>query len=126
VHPGGVSGTEFNQQASREGGIQLRPWPVGRITRERLADEMVRLAIHPRRSFYISRLYDIPALVNRLFPGLVDWVFAWRVRRQRRGEFRAAGPVRPARYPSPFPFWQIAGGLAVLALAAGLWWAASA
>ena len=121
VHPGGVSGTEFNRQAAAEGGIEIRALPLGRITRERLASEMVRLAAHPRRALYISRWYDIPVFINRVFPGLVDWFFTLRVRRMRREAFRAAGRIRPARYAHSFPGWILLGGLVVLVT--GLLWA---
>ncbi|HET7009328.1 MAG TPA: SDR family oxidoreductase [Anaerolineales bacterium] len=120
VHPSGVTGTEFNEHARKNGGITYRSVPVGRISREHLAKELVGLALHPRRTLFISRLYDLPVLVNKVFPGLVDAVSAAWVRRQRRKDLRTVGQVRPARYPSPFPLWQIAGGLAVMALVAGL------
>jgi NADP-dependent 3-hydroxy acid dehydrogenase YdfG len=86
IHPSGVKGTEFNQQAAQEGGIRYRSAPVGKVTREQVAREIADLVEHPRRAVYMSRLYDIPVALNLLFPGLVDLFSSWWVRFKRRRE----------------------------------------
>jgi NAD(P)-dependent dehydrogenase (short-subunit alcohol dehydrogenase family) len=83
VHPSGVKGTEFNQRAARDGGIRYRSLPIGKITREHLARELVKLVERPRRELFLSRLYDVPVFINRRFPGLVDFVMALWVRLKR-------------------------------------------
>lgn len=120
IHPSGVKGTEFNQKAARDGGIRYRSLPIGKITRERLARELVKLVQHPRRELFISRLYDVPVFFNRHFPGLVDIVMALWVR-QKRDELRiielggsksraggAAGLAKRTR-------WALPAGLLALA-----------
>jgi NADP-dependent 3-hydroxy acid dehydrogenase YdfG len=98
VHPSGVKGTEFNRQAGRKGGIRYRSFPLGKVTKEKVAREMVRLVERPRRSLFLSRLYDVPVFFNRRFPGFIDWASAFWVRRKRSKELQAGD--RMATYPS--------------------------
>jgi NADP-dependent 3-hydroxy acid dehydrogenase YdfG len=121
VHPSGVTGTEFNPQAARQGGIPYRSFPIGRVSRGRVALEIVRLVEQPRRELFVGRLYDAPVLLNRRLPGLVDWASAIWVRRHRRAELPRADQATPVRYQGSLPLWQVAGGLLVLAIAVGLW-----
>jgi short-subunit dehydrogenase len=83
VHPSAVTGTEFNQKAKSGGGIQYKSVPIGRISREKLAQVLVKLVENPKREVFISRVYDVPAFINRRFPGLVDLFFDFWVRRKR-------------------------------------------
>jgi NADP-dependent 3-hydroxy acid dehydrogenase YdfG len=88
IHPSGVKGTEFNRKAGREGGIKFRSFPIGKVTRERVARELVSLVERPRRAIFLSRLYDVPVLLNLLFPGLVDFLSSTWIRSKRKDELR--------------------------------------
>jgi NADP-dependent 3-hydroxy acid dehydrogenase YdfG len=105
IHPSGVKGTEFNQKARQDGGIEFRSFPIGQITREKLSQEMVKLVEKPRRALFLSRLYDVPVVLNIFFPDLVDSLSSTWVRLKRRKELREPHP-RPTplvNYPrSPF------------------------
>lgn len=101
VHPSGVKGTEFNKQAAREGGIRYQSLPIGKITREKLAREVVALAERPRRELFISRLYDPGVWMNRRWPGLVDLISAVWVWRKRR---TILGTGQEPAQPAPFFF----------------------
>lgn len=96
VHPSAVTGTEFNQKAKRGGGIQYKSVPIGRISRERLAQVLVELVENPKREVFISRLYDVPVFINRHFPGLVDLFFDFWVR-QKRPELKEQPKERSSR-----------------------------
>ena len=121
IHPSSVSGTEFNQRVHRGGTVRYKPVPIGRISRERLARHVVGLVEKPRRALFISRIYDVPVLVNKLFPELVDWVSATWVRRKQRQELPPSEEVAAATYPRSLQPWQLAGGLLMLALVTRFW-----
>jgi NADP-dependent 3-hydroxy acid dehydrogenase YdfG len=122
IHPSSVSGTEFNKKVLRNGGVEYQPVPIGRISRERLARHIVRLIERPRRALFISRIYEVPVWINKLFPALVDWVSATWVRRKHRQEDKPVPEeLSPARYRSSFSLWRVAGGLSMFALVALLW-----
>jgi hypothetical protein len=72
VHPGGVTGTQFNPKAGKDG-VAFHI-PIGRTSREKVASEIVKLIKNPKRELFIGRLYDIPAFLNRCFPGFVDTI----------------------------------------------------
>lgn len=116
IHPSSVSGTEFNKRVVRPGTVHYQPVPIGRISRERLARHMVGLIEKPRRALFISRIYDFPVLLNKLFPEVVDWISETWVRRKRKKELPAAEEVSPAHYSRSFTAWQAAGALLMLAL----------
>ena len=117
IHPSSVSGTEFNQRVVRPGTVRYKAVPIGRISRERLARHIVHLIEEPRRALFISRIYDVPVLINRLFPEFVDWVSSTWVRRKHRQEHKPVpGTIKAAQYPSPFSVWQWAGGLSMFVL----------
>ena len=121
IHPSSVSGTEFNKKVLRQEGVNYRPVPIGRISRERLARHIVRLIEKPRRALFISRVYEVPVLLNKLFPEVVDWVSATWVRLKQREEKKPVPEVvSPVRYSSSHSIWQLAGGLSLLALVAML------
>jgi len=119
IHPSSVSGTEFNKNVVRKGRVEYRPVPIGRISRERLARQIVGLIEKPRRALFISRIYEVPVLLNKLFPDVVDWISATWVRRKQREEKKPIPEdVSPVRYSSSHSIWQLAGGLSLFALVA--------
>ena len=121
IHPSSVTGTEFNQRVYRGGTVKYRPVPIGRISREHLAHRIVQLVERPQRTLFMSRIYEVPVLINKLFPEFLDWVSATWVRRKQRKEGKelpAPEQMRPVRYSPSFSSWQLAGALFVLALVA--------
>lgn len=122
IHPSSVSGTEFNKNVSRTDGVEYKAVPIGRISRERLARHIVALIEKPRRALFLSRIYEVPVLLNRLFPEFVDWTSATWVRRKHRQEHKPIPEeVTPAHYSSSFSLLQLAGGLSLFALVTLLW-----
>jgi len=121
IHPSSVSGTEFNKTVVRPGKVEYSAFPIGRISRERLARHIVALIEKPRRALFISRLYEVPVLLNKLFPEIVDWVSENWVRRKRRNELPPAEEVAPVHYSRSFSPWKLTGGLIALAIAAHFW-----
>jgi short-subunit dehydrogenase len=122
IHPSSVSGTEFNKNVLRQDGVEYRPVPIGRISRERLARHIVGLIEKPRRALFISRVYEVPVLLNKLFPEVVDWISATWVRRKQREEKKPIPEdVSRVHYSSSHSIWQLAGGLSLFALVAMLW-----
>lgn len=121
IHPSSVSGTEFNKNVMREGAVEYQPVPIGRISRERLARHIVGLIEKPLRALFISRVYEVPVLLNKLFPEIVDWVSATWVRRKRRKELPPLEEIAPVRYSPSLSSWYFAGGLFLLGLVATLW-----
>jgi NADP-dependent 3-hydroxy acid dehydrogenase YdfG len=116
IHPSAVPGTEFNQHAAQRGGIRYRSVPIGRVRKERVAHELVRLVEHPRRELFLGRLYDVAVIVNRHLPGLLDWGSTWWVRRKRREALSAAPLGLAQRVPAP----RLTRVARALATAAGL------
>jgi short-subunit dehydrogenase len=112
IHPSGVTGTEFNQKARQDGGIEFRSFPIGKVTREKVAQELVKLVEKPRRAIYLSHLYDVPVVLNKLTPGLVDFLTSFFVRSKRQKELQGtkSGPTQPAHYQDA-PFGLLAGAL---------------
>jgi len=88
IHPSGVTGTEFKAKAARDGGIQFKSISLGQVSREKVAKTLVRLVEKPRRWVYLGRVYDGLALVNNLFPGLIDWASSIWVRLKQREELK--------------------------------------
>lgn len=121
IHPSSVSGTEFNKRVMRDGGVEYRPVPIGRISRERLARHIVGLIEKPRRALFISRIYEAPVLLNKLFPEIVDWVSASWVRRKQKKELPPSAEITPVHYPRSLSLWHLAGSFLMLALVAKLW-----
>jgi short-subunit dehydrogenase len=121
IHPSSVSGTEFNQRVVRPGKVEYRAVPIGRISRERLARYIVSLIEKPRRALFVSRLYEAPVLLNKLFPEFVDWVSETWVRRKRRQELPPSEKVAPVRYSRSFSLWKLTGGFVILAFIAKFW-----
>jgi NADP-dependent 3-hydroxy acid dehydrogenase YdfG len=104
IHPSGVTGTEFNQIAGR-GGVHYRSFPLGKVSREHLAQELVRLVEQPRPTLFLSRLYDVPVTINKLFPDVVDRLSAAWVRWKRRAELRPRPAPDHGTLPVPYQNW---------------------
>ncbi len=124
VHPSSVSGTEFNQRVVRPGTVQYRSVPIGRISRERLARHIIGLIEKPRRALFISRVYEVPVLLNKLFPEFLDWVSENWVRRKQRKEHKelpSPDEVAQVHYSSSFSLLHVVGGLLMLALVTKFW-----
>jgi NADP-dependent 3-hydroxy acid dehydrogenase YdfG len=121
IHPSSVSGTEFNKRVVRDGGVEYRPVPIGRISRERLARHIAGLIEKPRRALFVSRIYEVPVLINKLFPEFVDWISATWVRMKQKKELSPSEEITPVYYPRSLSLWHIAGSLLMLALVAILW-----
>ncbi len=116
VHPSGVPHTEFNQQAGANGGVQYNSVAIGRVSKEQVAQALVRLVQHPRRSVFLGRAYEVAVFFNRHFPGLVDGAMGLWVRRQRSAELSAPAPA--ALPVSPRPGRALVPALALVAAAA--------
>ena len=121
IHPGSVSGTEFRKNVARDDGVKYRAVPIGRISRERLARHIVRLIERPRRALFMSRIYDVPVLINTLFPGVMDWASATWVRRKQREEHLPVPENLPTVHYSSSSLWGCLGGLSMFAMVAMLW-----
>jgi hypothetical protein len=115
-----VSGTEFNQRVVRPGAVQYRAVPIGRISREHLAKHIVGLIEQPRRALFMSRVYDVPVLLNQFFPEFVDWFSAAFVRRKRKKELPPSEETAPVHYSSSLSPLQLFGGIFLLVLIARL------
>ena len=121
IHPSSVTGTEFNQRVVRPGTVKYKPAPIGRISRERLARHIVGLVEKPRRALFISRIYEVPVLINKLFPEVVDAISSTWVRRKRKKEIPSAEEVAVVEYPRSNSLWPIAGSLLALAIVSKFW-----
>jgi NADP-dependent 3-hydroxy acid dehydrogenase YdfG len=121
IHPSSVSGTEFNRRVVRPGTVDYKSVPIGRISRERLARHIVGLIERPRRALFISRVYDLPVLLSKLFPEIVDWVSETWVRRKRKDELPPADEVTHVTYPRSFSLWQLVGGVLLIGLVGQFW-----
>jgi NADP-dependent 3-hydroxy acid dehydrogenase YdfG len=122
IHPGSVSGTEFNKKVMRQNDVEYRPFPIGRISRERLARHIVGLIEKPRRALFISRIYEVPVLLNKFRPEVVDWVSATWVRSRQKEEHKPLPQdITPVRYAPSFSMLYLAGGIFMLTWIARLW-----
>lgn len=95
IHPSGVTGTEFKEKASRDGGIQFKSISLGQVSRERVARTLVRLVERPRRSVFLGRLYDGAAILNKLFPWTIDLASSIWVRLKQAEELRKGQMEQP-------------------------------
>jgi NADP-dependent 3-hydroxy acid dehydrogenase YdfG len=98
IHPSAVSGTEFNRHAAADGGVRYKSLPIGRVSKRRVAEAVVRLVERPRREVLLGRLYDAGVFANRHLPGLVDAISGLFVRRQRRRELAQAPALAHASH----------------------------
>jgi NADP-dependent 3-hydroxy acid dehydrogenase YdfG len=83
VYPGSVSGTQFNRRSRRRGGVPAGFLGLSRISRERVARELVRAVLEPKPEVHLGRLYSLAGWANRYTPALVD-LAAWLYVRLRR------------------------------------------
>jgi hypothetical protein len=95
VHPSGVTGTEFKEKASRDGGIRFKSISLGRVSRERVARTLVRLVERPRPAVFLGRLYDAVAILNKLAPWTIDLASSVWVRRKQAEELKNGQIERP-------------------------------
>jgi short-subunit dehydrogenase len=95
IHPSGVTGTEFKEKASREGGIQFKSISLGQISRERVARTLVHMVERPRREVFLGRLYDVLAILNKLAPWTIDLASSIWVRRKQAEELQNGQKERP-------------------------------
>ena len=95
IHPSGVTGTEFKEKASRDGGIQFKSISLGQVSREKVAQNLVRLVERPRREVYLGRLYDVPAILNKLLPWTIDWASSIWVRLKQAEELKKGQEEQP-------------------------------
>ena len=119
IHPSSVIGTEFVQHMKRGGLVRYTPVPIGRIKREHLARRIVDLIERPQRSLFISRIYEVPVWVNRLFPGVMDFLSSSWVRHKRKREIPPVAETTPVEYhgtKSTTPLWLAAGFLGMIAI----------
>jgi len=103
IEAGGVPDTEFNPKAAQRGGIRYRSLPIGRSTKEEVAETMLGLIENPRREVLMSRTYNLGAWINRNFPALMDFFTVRWVKRKRGQELKQvpdALSLQPARYSS--------------------------
>ena len=120
VHPSSVTGTEFIQHMKRGGIVRYTPVPIGRIKREHLARRIIDLIERPQRSLFISRIYEIPVWINRLFPGVMDFLSTSWVRHKRKKEIPPVEEVPPVEYQGNknlTPIWLVAGSVGMLVIA---------
>jgi hypothetical protein len=98
----------------------MMPVPIGRIKRERLARRIVDLIEKPQRALFISRVYEVPVLLNKLFPGLMDRLSAGWVRHKRKNEIPPLAQITPVEYQPArnimTPLWLAAGSLGMMAI----------
>jgi hypothetical protein len=85
-----------------------------------LARHIVALIEKPRRALFISRIYEVPVLLSKLFPEIVDWVSETWVRRKRKKELPSVEEVSPVQYRRSLSLWRLAGGLIMFVLVARL------
>ena len=95
IHPGGVTGTEYNAQAAEAGGIQYRSIPIGRVTKEKVAEDLVRLIERPRRELFLGTGYGFLVFLNRRLPWLVDAIARLWVSQKRRDELSVGAMAAP-------------------------------
>ena len=116
IHPSAVTGTEFKEKAVADGGVNYRTLPIGRVSRERVARDIVNLIEQPRRSLFVSRLYDVAIIIDALFPAFIDWNSINFVRSKRRKELASDHEVTPVNYTdyfSPIPLVMLTLGFVV-------------
>jgi NADP-dependent 3-hydroxy acid dehydrogenase YdfG len=119
VHPSSVSGTEFTKQMKRGGTVKYMPVPIGRVKRERLARRLVDLIERPQRALFISRIYEVPVIINRLFPALMDRISAGWVRHKRKNELPPKVQITPVEYRTTrigTPLLLAAGSIGLMAI----------
>jgi len=72
IYPGGVV-TEFNQHAGIKRKTNAKTPKSMLLTAEQVGSAVVQLVRRPRRMLVIPWLWNVTVLINKLFPGLVDY-----------------------------------------------------
>ena len=72
LYPGGVA-TEFNQHTGFKRKTQAATPRILSQTADEIGGAVVELVRHPRAMWLIPRLWIFPALLNKLFPTIVDY-----------------------------------------------------
>lgn len=81
LYPGFVRGTEFGKTKRVEMAVKTPPWL--RLTVERVADEIVKLADRPRPRRIVPWFFTPVVAINSLLPSVVDAVVMRAARRVR-------------------------------------------
>ncbi len=95
LHPSGVTGTEFKEKATRDGGIQFKSISFGQVSRERVARTLVRMVERPRREVFLGRMYDVLAILNKLAPWTIDLASSIWVRQKQAEELKKGQKEQP-------------------------------
>ena len=85
IYPGGVV-TEFTQHAGIKRKTSAQTPKFMLLTAEQVGAAVVRLVRHPRRMLVIPWLWNVTVLMNKLFPGLVDYTTIKRFTIPERAE----------------------------------------
>jgi short-subunit dehydrogenase len=72
IYPGGVA-TEFDQHTGYKRKTQAATPKILSQTADEVACAIVELVRRPRAMWLIPRLWSLPALLNKLFPSIVDY-----------------------------------------------------
>lgn len=72
IYPGGVA-TEFNQHIGFKRKTQTGTPKILSQTADEVGRAVVELVRRPRAMWLIPRLWSLPALLNKLFPSIVDY-----------------------------------------------------
>jgi short-subunit dehydrogenase len=113
IHPSAVTGTEFKEKAVTDGGVTYQTLPLGRVSREQVAKEIVKLIEQPRRSLFVGRLYDVAVFLNTWFPAFIDWKGISWVRSQRQKELPRSHGIASVHYDgsSSMPLAMLTPGI---------------
>ncbi|MBK9210808.1 MAG: SDR family oxidoreductase [Anaerolineales bacterium] len=85
IYPGGVV-TEFTQHAGIKRKTSAKTPKFMLLTAEQVGAAVVRLVRRPRRMLVIPWLWNVTVLMNKLFPGLVDYTTIKRFTIPERAE----------------------------------------
>jgi short-subunit dehydrogenase len=72
IYPGGVE-TEFSEQAGKRPNTGVKTPDVIKLTAIEVAETVWSVVQRPRRTVVIPRVMRIFIILNRIFPGFVDW-----------------------------------------------------
>jgi hypothetical protein len=119
IHPSSVTGTQFTKHMKRGGTVRYMPVPMGRIKREWMARHIVGLIERPLQALCISRVYEVPVLINKLLPGMIERLSARWVPHKRKSEIPPTEQIQPVEYRDTTtltPLWLAAGSVGMLAI----------
>ena len=90
IYPGGVA-TEFNQHIGYKRKTGAGTPKILSQTADEVGRAVVELVRHPRAMWLIPRLWTFPALLNKLFPSIVDYIMINKFTIPERAEELQAG-----------------------------------